>query len=101
MRNFVNFNMSSDKSENLHSDVLLLWKVYFVESICLSQKSTDELCIITLNNDAKFEEELTCALKNEMRNLASFDPTIKRTEELCLIILKIDAKLREKITCEE
>ena len=27
IRDFVNFNMSSGKSENLHSDVLFLWKV--------------------------------------------------------------------------
>ena len=38
-------------------------------------KSTEELCVITLENDAKFEEELTCALKNDMRNLVNFDPT--------------------------
>ena len=27
---------------------------------------------MTLKNDAKFEEELTCALKNDVRNLAKF-----------------------------
>ena len=30
MRNLVNFNASNDKSENLHFDVLLLSKVYYV-----------------------------------------------------------------------
>ena len=30
-------------------------------------KSTEELCVITLKNDAKFDEELTCALKNDMK----------------------------------
>ena len=30
MRNLVNFNASSGKSENLHFDVLLLSKVYYV-----------------------------------------------------------------------
>ena len=30
MRNLVNFNASSSKSENLHLDVLLLAKVYYV-----------------------------------------------------------------------
>ena len=30
MRNLVNFNVSSDKSKNLHFDVLLLSKVYYV-----------------------------------------------------------------------
>ena len=27
---------------------------------------------MTLKSDAKFEEKLTCGLKNEMRNLANF-----------------------------
>ena len=37
----------------------------FVKSVlCLSPKSTEELCVIKPKNDAKFEEELTCALKN-------------------------------------
>ena len=40
-------------------------------------KSTEDLCVITLKNDAKLEEELTHALKNDMRNLANFDPTLK------------------------
>ena len=30
IRNFVHFNVSSRKSENLHFDVLLLPKVYYV-----------------------------------------------------------------------
>ena len=30
MRNLVNFNASSGKSENLHFDLLLLSKVYYV-----------------------------------------------------------------------
>ena len=68
MRNLVYFNMSSVKSENLHFDELLLSLVHYVWAI----KSTEELCAMTLKNDAKFEEELTCALKNDVRNLAKF-----------------------------
>ena len=45
------FTANSGKSENLHFDVLLLSKVI--------------LCVITLKNDVHFEEELTCALKND------------------------------------
>ena len=66
MRNLVNFNASSGKSENLRFDVLLLSNI-----LSLSQKTPEELCVITLNNDVKFEEELTCTLKNGMRNLAN------------------------------
>ena len=31
-------------------------------------KLTEELCVMTMKNDAKFEEELTCRLKIQMRN---------------------------------
>ena len=72
MMNLVNFNSSSGKSENLHFDVLLLSKVY-----CFSQKPSEELCVITLKNHEKLEQDLTCALKNDMRNLANFDPTLE------------------------
>ena len=40
-------------------------------------KRAKELCVIKLKNDAKFEEEWTCALKNYTRNLANFDPTLE------------------------
>ena len=30
-----------------------------------------------MKNDAKFEKELTFALKNHKRNLANFDPTLE------------------------
>ena len=43
MKNLVNFNASSDKSENLHFDVLVLSKEYL-------------LCREKLQSDAKFEE---------------------------------------------
>ena len=45
--------------------------------IMLEPKSTEELCVITLTNDAKFEKKLTCTLKKRMRNLANFDPAVK------------------------
>ena len=71
--NLVNFNANSSKSENLHFDVLLLLKVYYV----WAKKSTKELCVITLKNDVKFEEEVPCALKNGMKKLANIDPTLE------------------------
>ena len=37
---------------------------------------------MTLKNDAKFEEELTCALKNDVRNLAKFGEFHWRTQNL-------------------
>ena len=41
----------------------------------MSLKFTEELCIMAMKNDAKFEEELTCYFKIDMRNLTNFDPS--------------------------
>ena len=80
MRNLVNFNASSGKSENLHFGVILLLKVYYV-----SVKKVQRICVITLKNDAKFEEELTWALKNDMRNLMNFTGTLNNLK-ICTLI---------------
>ena len=37
----------------------------------MNLKLTEKLCIMTMNNDAKFEEELNCRFKIDMRNLAN------------------------------
>ena len=41
--------------------------------MCL--KFIEELCIMTMKNDAKFEKELTCRFKIDMTNLINFDPS--------------------------
>ena len=35
------------------------------------------LCLIALKTDTEFEGNLACASKNDMRNLAIFEPSIK------------------------
>ena len=37
-----------------------------------AKKSTEELCLMALKIDAKFEGKLTWAFKNDMRNLENF-----------------------------
>ena len=39
----------------------------------MSLKFTGELCVMTMKNDAKFEEELTCQFKIDMSNLMNFE----------------------------
>ena len=41
----------------------------------MSLKFTEKFYIMTMKNDAKFEEELTCQFKIDMRNLTKFDPS--------------------------
>ena len=40
---------------------------------CMSLKFTDESCVMTRKNNAKFEEELTCRSKIDMEDLTNFD----------------------------
>ena len=48
----------------------------FIESRkCMTLKFTGELYVMTMKNNAKFEEELTCQFKIDMRNLTNFDPS--------------------------
>ena len=35
----------------------------------MSLKLAGELCVVTIKNDAKFENELTCQCKIDMKNL--------------------------------
>ena len=48
----------------------------------MSLKFIEELCVMTMNNDTKFEEELTCQFKIDMKNLTNFEPTLKKLKKL-------------------
>ena len=39
---------------------------------------------MTMKNDAKFEEELTCQFKTDMRNLMNFDPNTRESQKVSL-----------------
>ena len=47
----------------------------------MSLKFTQELCVIRMKNDAKFEEDLTCQFKIGMRNLTNFDPSTEKSQK--------------------
>ena len=47
----------------------------------MSLKFTGEFCIMTMKNDAKFEEELTCQFKTAMKNLTNFDPNTRKSQK--------------------
>ena len=50
----------------------------------MSLRFTGELCVMTMTNDAKFEEELTCRFKIDMRNLTNFDPNTQKSQKFAL-----------------
>ena len=50
----------------------------------MSLKFTEELSLITMKNDAKFEEELTYHLRIDMRNLTNFDSNTQKPKKFGL-----------------
>ena len=71
--------------EHLKVSKLGLWWDPFVQSRkCMSLKFTEELCVMTMKNDAKFEEELTCQFKIDMRNLTNFDLSTQKSQKFTL-----------------
>ena len=45
-------------------------------------KNTEELCLMKLKSDAKFEEKLTLGSKNDMRNLVNFNESSGKSGSL-------------------
>ena len=58
----------------------------------MSLKFTEELCVMTMRNDAKFEEELTCHFKVDIRNLTNFDPSTWKTQKSFILMCSFWAK---------
>ena len=50
----------------------------------MSLKIPGELCVMRMTNDAKFEEELTCQFKIDMRNFTNFDPSTQKSQKFAL-----------------
>ena len=48
----------------------------------LNEKSTKELCLMTLKSDGKFEEKLTLGSKIDMRNLVNFNESSGKSGNL-------------------
>ena len=70
-------------SEQLKVSKLGLWLDFFTQSRkCMSLKFTGELFVMTMKNDAKLEEELTCRFTIDMKNLTNFDPSTRNLKIL-------------------
>ena len=50
----------------------------------MSLKFTDEFFVMTMKNDKKFEEKLTCQFKIDMRNLTNFDASTQKSKKFAL-----------------
>ena len=50
-------------------------------------KYTEELCVVTMNNNAKFEGKLTFHFKTDRRNLTNFDSSTRKFKKLLYNLL--------------
>ena len=85
LKNFGKWHEEFCKFSPEHSEVskLGLWWNSFAQSRkYMSLKLTEELCVMTMKNDAKFEKELTCHFLNDMRNLMNFDSSTRKSKNL-------------------
>ena len=60
------------------------WDPVVLSRKCMSLTFTEELCVRTMKNNAKFEEELTCHFKTDMRNLTNFDSSTRKSKKIAL-----------------
>ena len=89
----VIFHGTEEKCKIWKKNWLVVWKTTWgiwqifataLESLkigTLSLKFTEELRVMTMKNDAKFEEELTCRFNIDIRNLTNFDPTSWKSQK--------------------
>ena len=50
----------------------------------MSLNFTGEFFVMTMKNDTKLEEELTCHFKIDMRNLTNFDQSTQKSQKCAL-----------------
>ena len=81
MRNLANFHLST--FESVQSGTFI-GSFYAKQKMYTSLKFTGELCVMTMKNDAKFREELTCQFKIDMRNLTNFDQSTRKSKKFTL-----------------
>ena len=71
--------------EHLKVSKLKFWWDLLIQSRKnMSLKFTEELCVMGMKNNAKFEEELASHFKTNMRNLMNFDPNTQKSEKTAL-----------------
>ena len=71
--------------EHLKVSKLGLWWDPFVQSKkVMTLKFAEELYVMTMKSNAKFEEELNCHFKADMRNLTNFDSSTQKSKKSAL-----------------
>ena len=74
-----------------------LWWASFVQSIWRFRwKSIEELCLMTLKSDAKFQGKPSLGSKNDMSNLVIFNASSGKSENTYILLLSIANKVSAK-----
>ena len=63
------------------SKLELRWDPFAQIRKCMTLKFTEQLYVMTMKNDTKIEEELTCRFKIDMRNFTNFDPSTRKSKK--------------------
>ena len=58
----------------------------------MTLKFTEELCVITMKNNAKFEEELTFHFKTDSRNLTNLTQALENLKKKCSLICSLSVQ---------
>ena len=80
MRNLANFNQSMFESLKIGT----FMGSFYPKQKMLELKTYRGVCVTAMKNDTKFEEELTCQFKIDMRNLTDFDPSTRKAQKCAL-----------------
>ena len=62
----------------------LCWDPFVQSRKGMACKFTEEVSVIKIKNDAKFEEKLTCHFKTDRRNLTNFDSSTLKSKTIAL-----------------
>ena len=79
MRNLSNFHQGGLKIGTLIG-------IFFQSRECMSLKFSGELCVMTVKNDVKFEDGLTCQFKIDMRKLTNFYRSTQKSKKICTLM---------------
>ena len=77
LRNLANFHQST------LSKLGLWWDPFVQSRKGMTLKFTEELYVMTMKNNAKFEEELTWHFETDIRNLTNFDSSTQKPKKNC------------------
>ena len=55
-------------------NILAIFKINQYALISIASPRVFSSCVMTMKNESKFEQELNCQFKTDMRNLTNFDP---------------------------